>query len=72
MTADLLVSECKQQRTDADLPSRTSPPKYRTIGTIGMSLASTFPLNLGFLRTLDQSCAGIRNSHTSRASVQHA
>jgi hypothetical protein len=73
MTADLLLSECRQHRTDADLPSRTSPPKYRMIGSIGMSLASTFPLNLDFLRTLDQSCAGIHTPlcRTYRASVQH-
>jgi hypothetical protein len=71
MTADRLLSECKQHRTLADLPSLTSPPKNLTMGAIGMSLAST-PLKPLLLRTLDQSCAGIHIPRTSRASVQHA
>ena len=53
------------------LPSLTSPPKAETIGAIGMSLASTDPLNPLFLRTLDQSCVDTRNPRTSRAYEQH-
>lgn len=74
MTADLLLSECKQHRTDADLPSRTSPPKNLMITSMGIEFASTEPLYLPALRTLDQSCAGIHTPlcRTYRASVQHA
>ena len=66
MTADRLLSLCKQHRTLADLPSLTSPPKNLTIGAIGMSLASMPSLNLLFLRTRDQSCAGIRTPRIAR------
>ena len=71
MDAERLLSLCIKQRTDASLPSLTSPPKYRIIGAMGIAFASTEPLNRPALRTLDQSCADIRNLHISRASVRY-
>ena len=72
MDAERLLSLCIKQRTDASVPSLTSPPKYLTMGAIGMALASTSPLNFLPLRTRDQSCADIHNLHTSRANERFA
>lgn len=68
MTADLRLSLCRQQRTDAALPSLTSPPKKLTIGPIGISLASTSPLKTLDLRDLDQSCVDTDTPYTLCAS----
>ena len=70
MTALRLLSLCKQQRTEAALPSLTSPPKKFTIDPMGTEFASTAPFPLEGRTTLDQSCADIRIpcSRTSRAS----